>query len=99
MTTPTTVIVHFWAKPGFEKDLGTFIMPAIPRLTELSGCRGGSLYYDIDEPRLYVLVEHWESREAHQRYIAQIESDGTMDRMRPMLEKEPDRRYMAGASK
>lgn len=90
----TTVIVNFYAKEGKEDELGRFITPAIPRLGELDGCLGGSLYHDMDEPNLFVLVEHWESVEKHKAYIEQIENDGTMDEMNPLLEKPPQRRYM-----
>ena len=91
----TTVIVHFHAKQGKEDELRKFMMPAIPRLSELKGCEGGSLFHDIDEPGLYVLVEHWESVDAHKAYIEQIESDGTMDDMMPLLDRPPERRYLA----
>jgi len=92
---PTTIIVHFYAKPGKVDELRDFIMPAIPRLRELRGCRGGSLYNDIDEPDLFVLVEHWDSAEDHKAYIDTIEEDGTMERMRPLLAREPERRYLS----
>ena len=91
---PTTVIVHFHAKADKVDELSKFILPAIPRLSGLPGCRGGSLYHDMDEPELFVLVEHWDSVERHQAYIEQIENDGTMERMRPLLAKAPERRYL-----
>ena len=98
MNAPTTVIVHFHAKPGKADALRQFILPAIPRLTELRGCRGGSLFNDLDDPLLFVLVEHWDSKEAHLAFIDQIESDGTMADMEPLLARPPARRYL-GASK
>ena len=98
MSEPTTVIVHFYAKPGKEDALRQMIVPAIPRLSELRGCRGGSLFNDLEEPGLFVLVEHWDSPEDHKAYIAQIEADGTMDAMTPLLAKPPQRRYLGTAS-
>jgi quinol monooxygenase YgiN len=91
---PTTIVVHFYAKPGHGAELRHFIMPAIPRLTELPGCRGGSLYHDIDTPDVCVLIEHWDSVEAHKAYIHKVETDGTMERMGPLLDRPPERRYL-----
>ena len=93
----TTIIVHFYAKAGQGEALRDFVMPAIPRLHELEGCVGGSLYHDLDDPDTVVLIEHWDSAEAHRAYFERIERDGTMDRLRPLLAREPERRYLAGA--
>ncbi len=92
----TTVVVSFFAKPGFETDLWSMIVPAVAHLSDLVGCRGGSLYHDVDEPGRFVLIEHWDSVAEHKAYIDQIESDGTMERMNPMLERPPERRYLRG---
>ena len=94
----TTVIVKFYAKEGKTEELRHFITPAIPSLSELDGCLGGSLYNDIDEPGVFVLVEHWESVEKHKAYVEQIEEDGTMDEMNPLLAKPPERRYLSAES-
>ncbi len=94
MSATTTVIVHFHAKPGMESDLRRFLRPAIPRLSDLEGCCGGSLFHDIDTPDLFVLVEHWESVSAHKNYIDRIERDGTMDKLLPLLAGPPKRRYL-----
>lgn len=90
----TTIVVHFHAQPGQGATLRDVLMPAIPHLRDLPGCYGGSLYHDLDLPDTVVLIEHWESADAHRRYIAQIEQDGTMDRLRPLLSGEPQRRYL-----
>ena len=90
----TTVVVRFTARDGQVEALRRMIAPAIPRLAELPGCRGGSLYYDIDEPRVFVLIEHWESAEAHRAYLRRLDEDGTMERMLTLLASPPDRRYL-----
>ena len=91
---PTTVIVHFRAREGKRQQLRNVLTPAIPRLTELDGCLGGSLYNEIGQPDLFVLIEHWESKQAHQRYISLIEGDGTMQRLSPLLAGPPTRKYL-----
>ena len=91
---PTTVIVHFHAKPGHGEELWSILLPAVPRLREIPGCMGGSLYHDIDSPNTIVLIEHWRSVEAHQRYVEQVEADGTMDTIRPLMSGSPERRYL-----
>jgi quinol monooxygenase YgiN len=92
---PTTVVVHFHAKAGHGAELRDHIVPAIPKLSDLEGCFGGSLYYDIDSPDLIVLIEHWVSVEAHKAYIHRIETDGTMDALNPLLDRPPQRRYLS----
>lgn len=90
----TTIVVRFTAHPDRVEDLRRAISPAIPRLSRLDGCAGGSLYYDMDEPNVFVIIEHWESPEAHKAYLAQIERDGTMDTLRALLAEPPKRRYL-----
>lgn len=89
-----TVIVHFRASEGNRAALRAVLGPAVPRLADLPGCTGGSLYNDIDDPELFVLVEHWESEAAHTAYLHRIEEEGTMDALRPLLVGDPKRRYL-----
>ncbi|MCO4771028.1 MAG: antibiotic biosynthesis monooxygenase [Deltaproteobacteria bacterium] len=89
-----TIVVHFHAAEGKRSELRKLLGRAVPRLADLPGCRGGSLYNDIDEPLLFVLVEHWESRPSHEAYLHRIEEDGTMDGLRPLLASDPERRYL-----
>ncbi len=91
-----TVVVHFRAAAGRIDELRSRLGAAVPRLGDLDGCRGGSLYNDMDDADLFVLVEHWDSRAAHEAYLARLEADGTMDQLRPLLEGDPARRYLSG---
>jgi len=56
MSANVTVVVHFRAASGKESALRGVLGGAVPRLGDLDGCKGGSLYNDIDEPDLFVLV-------------------------------------------
>jgi len=96
MSANVTVVVHFRAASGKESALRGVLGGAVPRLGDLDGCKGGSLYNDIDEPDLCVLVEHWDTRDDHAAYLASLEADGTMDSIRPLLAGEPERRYLRG---
>ena len=89
-----TVIVHFRAKEGNRSALRAALGPAVPHLKDLKGCTGGGLYNDIEDPELFVLVEHWESEDAHKAFLNRIEEDGTMDGLRPLLVGDPERRYL-----
>lgn len=92
----TTVVVHFYAKPGQEDELRRHMLHAVPRLPELPGCHGGSIFYDVDAPSLFVLIEHWDSVDAHKAYIERLEDDGTMTTLEPLLDQPPRRRYLGG---
>ena len=91
----TTIIVNFHAKPERVRDLRALLADAIPRLSELPGCRGGSLHHDVDEPELFVLIEHWDTADQHRAYLDRIEQDGTMKRLMPLLARPPERRYLS----
>lgn len=91
---PVTIIVHFRAKAGQADALRTFLSPAILRLSKLPSCRGGSLYSDADDPDLLVLVEHWDSAQAHKSYLDDMESQGKMGELRELLAEAPQRRYL-----
>ncbi len=94
MGAPTTIVVQFHAAPGKTRELRHMIQSAMPRLADLPGCLGGSLHYDMGDPDTFVIIEHWESAQAHKDYVQRLEEDGTMDRMRPLLTSDPDRRYL-----
>jgi quinol monooxygenase YgiN len=97
MSDPVTVVVHFRAKEGRSADLRRVISAAVPNLSGLRGCRGGTLHHDIDDDDLFVLVERWDTAADHKAYLQAIEDDGTMDALRPLLAGEPQRRYLAQA--
>lgn len=90
----TTIVVHFHPPAAQGLALRDALMPAIPHLSALPGCCGGSLTHELDLPDTVVLSEHGESVAAHRHTIAQLEQDGTMDRLRPLLAAEPERRYL-----
>lgn len=60
-----TRINHFEAKPGRTAELRELLTSVVDTIRSASGCRSCRLLEATDEDRQFVIVEVWESVEAH----------------------------------
>jgi len=68
MTTP--VVAIFLAKPGAEEKLETLFRGVIATTLKEEGCISYQLNRDLDQPRRFIWIEEWESRELLAKHIA-----------------------------
>lgn len=57
---------EFHAKTGHSDDLHQLLGSIIPVIKAAKGCRGCQLMRNIDEPNKFIIIEEWQSRQAHQ---------------------------------
>jgi quinol monooxygenase YgiN len=67
-----TRINNFRAKEGKADALRTFLTPLIPAIAATTGCRSCQLLQSHDNPTRVVVIEVWESIEAHQASVQNI---------------------------
>ncbi|HKU36989.1 MAG TPA: antibiotic biosynthesis monooxygenase family protein [Polyangiales bacterium] len=64
-------------------------------LPTVSGCDGVRIMQSVEDPRLFTLVERWDSKEKHRTHIAMLVASGQWERIREYLAAEPLSHYAA----
>ena len=77
-----TRINEFQAKEGQAGALHTFLARLIPTIAALPGCQSCRLLQSHDEPLRFIVLESWESIEAHQAAVKDIPSESLAELMR-----------------
>ncbi len=63
------VVVHMLIQKGRTEEAITAFAPAIESSHSEPGCSLCALHRDVHDPDTLVLIEQWESREAHDRHL------------------------------
>jgi quinol monooxygenase YgiN len=67
-----TRVNQFHARAGQEEALRGRLQAIVSGLRATTGCEACSLLQDVAEPAVFVVIEVWESREAHQAAVQAI---------------------------
>lgn len=92
---PVTRIVHYRARPGVEEALHNALLETIPAIANAEGCRKVRMLPSLDDGAEFVLVEEWESIEAHKE-AASAFPDDLMAKVATLLVNPPRSSYYAG---
>jgi quinol monooxygenase YgiN len=74
---PITVIADLALVPQQAAAVVAKLQEILPETRAFDGCQGVRLLIDEDEPGRIVLVEEWDSREDHARYMEWRGTSGT----------------------
>lgn len=88
------VLVIFRVK---ERKVGTFreLMGFVKTsLSEVPGCRGVRVFHGVDDPRLFTLVETWDSKERHRAHFAKLVASGEWHQLLEYLAADPVTSYL-----
>ncbi len=88
-----TVLLEAQVKPESVNALKSLFKEILPDTRAYDGCRGITVYSNQDNSSNLVLVQHWDSPEHHQKYLAWRTETGVMDRIGAMLSGAPSIRY------
>lgn len=72
---PITRINHFSAADGKEVQLQTFLCSLVPYITNCDGNLMCEVLRQHDSDNKFVVIEQWQSIEAHQQSLANFPSD------------------------
>lgn len=92
-----TRINEFHAKDGRADDLRKFLISVIPVIESSAGCQSCQLLQCLDDPTRLVVVEIWESVEAHQAAVKSIPPNNFAKIMK-MLAETPKGAYFRGCN-
>ena len=88
----TLVILEAIAKAESVRELENFLQRHIPDTRNYDGCHDITAYLNEDG-RTIVMVEHWDSKEHYQKYLAWREETGVLADLGVMLDGEPTIRF------
>jgi quinol monooxygenase YgiN len=89
-----TVLVELRVKPGLEALVADRLKVAIPETRKSDGCLDITAHRDLDNPRRFVIIERWSSRESYQAYADWRRSTGSADSMAARLESPSSVTYL-----
>ena len=90
-----TRINDFHAKDGESDGLRRFLISIIPLIESSAGCQSCQLLQGLEDLTRFVIVEIWESVEAHQASVKNI-PPGNFAEIMKMLAERPKGAYFSG---
>ncbi len=88
-----TVIVETQVKPEHREELEAIFRGALADTRAYDGCLDFTIHINREDDCNWVFIEHWESREHYDRYLAWRGASGFFDTVTAMLAREPSIRY------
>ena len=89
-----TRINEFQAKDGQSQRVGDFLTSIVSVIEASEGCRSCRLLQDLDDERSFVIIELWDSLEAHKASAKDIPSE-QLEEIMQLLASPPQGRYFA----
>lgn len=83
---------EFQAKAGKEAALRDFLRSLLPLIRSAPGCLSCELFQNQADPAKYVIVEMWESVEAHKASVKNIPPE-LLEQVIPLLDGSPSGQY------
>ncbi|MBT6441322.1 MAG: antibiotic biosynthesis monooxygenase [Alphaproteobacteria bacterium] len=88
-----TIILEVKAKPGTGDELQASMKTVLPDTRSYDGCISLNTYRDQDDPDVFVLVEHFESKAHYETYLAWRVETGVFAQLGESLAEPPSIRY------
>ena len=87
-----TRINEFQAKPGRSDSLRDFLSSIMPLIESLEGCQSCQLLQSLDDPCRILIIEVWESIEAHKTSVKDI-PPSAFEKVMRILDRPPKGEY------
>jgi quinol monooxygenase YgiN len=87
------VLLEAPVKAAEISNMKSYLAEILPDSRAYDGCRGMDAYFSPEDEGRLVLIEHWESRPHHERYLGWRTETGVMDKLGGMLAGPPSIRY------
>ncbi|HLJ81331.1 MAG TPA: antibiotic biosynthesis monooxygenase family protein [Ktedonobacterales bacterium] len=83
-----TRISEFRARAGKSDELRAFLVSIVPGIASSPGCQSAQLLQGHDDPARFVVIEVWDSMDAHQASVKNIPPEAVTSIM-PLLDSPP----------
>ena len=84
-----SVVVELKCKPESTQEMIATLKIILPETRVYEGCESIIATIRQDDPNRIVLIESWDSRESHEKYMAYRTETGTMEALGALLAVEP----------
>ena len=91
------VLLEAPVKTEEVSNMKSYLAELFPETVAYDGCQGIDAYFDTEDGGKMVLVEHWDSRPHHEKYLGWRTETGVMDKLGRMLTGPPSIRYFERA--
>jgi quinol monooxygenase YgiN len=91
------VLLEAPVKPEEVSNMRSYMAEILPGSRDYEGCKGFALYFDTDRGNQMVLIENWDSRAHHEKYVRWRTETGVMAKLGGMLAGPPSIRYFEKA--
>lgn len=89
-----TFINTFTAKDGQEDAFVNMAKDWSANLNQVPGCSEMKIYRQSDDPHKVVLIEQWDSQEAHMAFVDSMAENGGMDEPMKLLQGMPEGTFL-----
>ncbi len=89
------LIITFTVAAGKLPEFAPIMQQLKSSLPRVPGCQGVRMFNGMTDDHVFVLIETWESAEAHRAHIAHVIESGGWDHLRAHLECDPVSGYYA----
>jgi quinol monooxygenase YgiN len=91
---PVVLIISFLVRPEFQMSFKKMASEVKVALVKEDGCTKIDVYQGHQDPKVFTLVEEWETLEKHQDHFKVITKSGAWDKILTQLENPPVMHYM-----
>ena len=88
----TLVLLEVTAKPECIDDVKAFFRRHLPVTRRYDGCQGIQ-GYEHEDGGTIIQVQHWDTKEHYQNYLAWRVETGVLAELEPLLDGEPSIRF------
>ena len=87
------VVAELKVNPEDVSNMKSLLAEIFPGTRAYKGCQGIDAYYNTADSGNMILIERWDSRAQHEKYMAWRTETGVMDKVGGMLAGPPSIRY------
>jgi quinol monooxygenase YgiN len=91
------VLLEAPVKSEEVSNMKSYLAKILPDALAYDGCQAIDVYFNTEDVGNMVLVEHWDSRRHHEKYVGWRTETGVMDKIGAMLAGPPSIRYFQKA--
>ena len=92
-TMNTYLVIRFEADDAKLDEFSAIMRSVDTDMQTEPGFVSATVYQDIDDPRVFTLVELWESRKSHEEHFEKIVESGAWEHILSLLRKKPKMGY------
>lgn len=87
------VLLEAPVKPENVSNIKSYLAELLPDSRAYEGCQAMDVYFNTEDESNMVMVERWDSRQHHEKYLGWRTETGVMDKIGGMLAGPPNIRY------